>query len=112
RADRPSRGGSDQAQFLRVPRLDTTLMREMAGGFRGPLLPTTFPVMPLLFRENVPLAPYVSFRVGGPARWFCEPASAEEFREARAFARERGVPAFVLGNGSNLVISDAGFPGL
>lgn len=87
-------------------------MREMAGGFRGPLLPTTFPVMPLLFRENVPLAPYVSFRVGGPARWFCEPASAEEFREARAFARERGVPAFVLGNGSNLVISDAGFPGL
>lgn len=68
--------------------------------------------MPLSVRENIPLAPYVSFRVGGPARWFCAPASPEEFRAAREFARGRGVPTFLLGNGSNLVISDAGFPGL
>jgi UDP-N-acetylmuramate dehydrogenase len=68
--------------------------------------------MPLDFRENVPLAPFVSFRVGGPARWFCAPSSPEEFREAREFARARAVPTFVLGNGSNLVISDAGYPGL
>lgn len=68
--------------------------------------------MPLDFRENVPLAPFVSFRVGGPARWFCAPASSEEFREAREFARARALPSFILGNGSNLVISDAGFPGL
>jgi UDP-N-acetylmuramate dehydrogenase len=68
--------------------------------------------MPLEFRENIPLAPYVSFRVGGPARWFCAPGSREEFAEALYFARDRGLPRFVLGNGSNLVISDAGFPGL
>jgi UDP-N-acetylmuramate dehydrogenase len=68
--------------------------------------------MPLEFRENVPLAPYVSFRVGGPARWFCAPGSRGEFAEALRFVRERGLPRFILGNGSNLVISDAGFPGL
>jgi UDP-N-acetylmuramate dehydrogenase len=68
--------------------------------------------MPLELRENVPLAPFVSFRVGGPARWFCAPATREQFVEALRFARDRGLPRFVLGNGSNLVISDAGFPGL
>lgn len=68
--------------------------------------------MSLLFHENVPLAPYVSFRVGGPARWFCAPASVEEFREARRFAHEQGLSSFLLGNGSNLVISDEGYPGL
>jgi UDP-N-acetylmuramate dehydrogenase len=70
------------------------------------------PPPPLRFSENVPLAPYVSFRVGGPARWFCAPASVEDFRAARRFALARGLPCFVLGNGSNLVISDEGFPGL
>jgi UDP-N-acetylmuramate dehydrogenase len=69
--------------------------------------PTSLP-----FRENVPLAPYVSFRVGGPARWFCAPGTVDGFREARRFAAERNLPVFVLGNGSNLVISDEGFPGL
>jgi len=66
----------------------------------------------LEFRENIPLAPYVSFRVGGPARWFCAPSTVDEFRNARRFAQEKAVPVFMLGNGSNLVISDAGFPGL
>lgn len=66
----------------------------------------------LQFREHVPLAPLVSFRVGGPARWFCEPSGVEEFAQARRFAGERGLPCLLLGNGSNLVVSDAGFPGL
>jgi UDP-N-acetylmuramate dehydrogenase len=68
--------------------------------------------MPLEIREHVPLAPYVSFRVGGPARWFCAPTSVDEFRAAWRFAHEQGVPRFMLGNGSNLVISDEGYPGL
>jgi UDP-N-acetylmuramate dehydrogenase len=68
--------------------------------------------MTLEIRENIGLAPYVSFRVGGPARWFCAPTTIDEFREARRFALERSVPCFMLGNGSNLVISDEGFPGL
>ena len=68
--------------------------------------------MPLVLRENVPLAPLISFKVGGPARWFCEPASAPEFAEALAWARARGLPTFILGKGTNLVFSDLGFPGL
>ncbi len=66
----------------------------------------------LHFQENVPLSGYTSFRTGGPARWFCAPASVDHFREARRFAETRGVPCLLLGNGSNLVISDEGFPGL
>jgi UDP-N-acetylmuramate dehydrogenase len=68
--------------------------------------------MPLDIRENVPLAPLISFKVGGPARWFCEPSSAPDFAEAMAWARERGLQTFILGKGTNLVFSDRGFPGL
>lgn len=68
--------------------------------------------MPLDIRENVPLAPLISFKVGGPARWFCEPSTAPDFAEAMAWARERGLQTFILGKGTNLVFSDRGFPGL
>lgn len=68
--------------------------------------------MPLSILDNIPLSGYTSFRTGGPARWFCSPASVDDFRDARRFAHERGVPCLLLGNGSNLVISDEGFPGL
>ncbi len=62
--------------------------------------------------ENVPLAPYTTFKIGGPARWFAEAASEANILEAVSFARERGLPLFVLGGGSNLLVSDAGFAGL
>ncbi len=68
--------------------------------------------MSLLIRENEPLAPYTTFRVGGLARWFCAPASRAEFVEARRFATARNLSCFLLGKGSNLVISDAGYSGL
>ena len=68
--------------------------------------------MPLQFLENVPLSGYTSFRVGGPARWFCAPASEDEFVEARAFATEKGLDTFILGKGTNMVFSDAGYDGL
>ena len=66
----------------------------------------------LQFREFVPLAPYTTLRIGGPARFFCEAASEAEVAEASSFAVERGLPLFVLGGGSNLLVSDAGFDGL
>jgi len=66
----------------------------------------------MLFREHVPLAPYTTFRIGGPARWFAEATTETEVAEAAEFARQRGLPLFVLGGGSNLLVSDAGFPGL
>ena len=62
--------------------------------------------------ENKPLACFTTFGIGGPARWFVEAESEEEIAEAAAWAGERGVALFVLGGGSNLLVSDAGFNGL
>ena len=66
----------------------------------------------MLIEENKPLAPFTTFGIGGPARWFAEAASEEDIAEAAAWARERGLALFVLGGGSNLLVSDAGFDGL
>ncbi|MGD0939186.1 MAG: UDP-N-acetylmuramate dehydrogenase [Terracidiphilus sp.] len=62
--------------------------------------------------ENKPLAQFTTLGIGGPARWFVEAASEEEIAEAAAWARERRVPLFVVGGGSNLLVADAGFDGL
>src|ERR1700679_817107 len=62
--------------------------------------------------ENKPLAPFTTFGIGGPARWFVEAQSEDEIVEATGWARERAVPLFVLGGGSNLLVADAGFAGL
>lgn len=66
----------------------------------------------MLVQENIPLAPLTTFKIGGPARFFVESNSRADVGEAVAFARGRDLPLFVLGGGSNLVISDAGWPGL
>jgi UDP-N-acetylmuramate dehydrogenase len=66
----------------------------------------------MLMEENKPLAPFTTFGIGGPARWFVEAASEAEIVEATAWAEERRVPLFVLGGGSNLLVSDTGFNGL
>ena len=64
------------------------------------------------FLENVPLAPYTTFNIGGPARWFAEAAGEEDIPAAVAFASEHQLPLFVLGGGSNLLVADTGFSGL
>ena len=63
-------------------------------------------------QENVPLAPFTTFGIGGPARWFAEATSEAETVDAVSWARESSLPLFVLGGGSNLLVSDAGFAGL
>jgi UDP-N-acetylmuramate dehydrogenase len=63
-------------------------------------------------QEHVPLAPLTTFGIGGPARWFVEADTEATVVEAVEFARERDLPLFVLGGGSNLLVSDEGFPGL
>ncbi len=62
--------------------------------------------------ENIPLGPFTTFGIGGPARWFVDAASEDEVAEACEWGRKHGVPLFVLGGGSNVLISDRGFPGL
>ena len=66
----------------------------------------------LILQENVPLAPYTTFQIGGPARWFAEARSEEDIVAAVHFARDKSLPLFVLGGGSNLLVADAGFDGL
>lgn len=63
-------------------------------------------------RENVPLAPYTTFQIGGPARYFCEASGEAGVREALGWAREKGVPFFLIAGGSNLLVPDAGLDGL
>ncbi len=62
--------------------------------------------------DNVILAPFTTLGIGGPARFFAEAKSAEDLAEGVSWARARGIPLFVLGGGSNIVVSDDGFPGL
>lgn len=66
----------------------------------------------LQIRLQVPLKPHTTFKVGGPARYFAEVRTASEIREAMAFAKSNGLAVFVLGGGSNILVSDHGFDGL
>jgi UDP-N-acetylmuramate dehydrogenase len=58
------------------------------------------------------LAPYTTFRIGGPADLFYEPATADELAAALVAARQHGVPFFLLGLGANILVGDRGFRGL
>ncbi len=62
--------------------------------------------------ENVDMKQHTTFRAGGCARYFALAESADDIRELRNFAREKGVPLFVIGKGSNILVSDSGFDGL
>lgn len=63
-------------------------------------------------REEVPLAPYTTFQVGGAARYFLEAEDELDIEAALGWADEARVPVFVLGGGSNLLVKDEGFRGL
>lgn len=63
-------------------------------------------------RRNEPLAPYTTFRIGGPADLYFEATSADALANGVLAARELGVPWFVLGLGANVLIGDRGFRGL
>lgn len=63
-------------------------------------------------RENESLARHTTLRTGGPARYFIEAVTEEDIRGALDFARQRALPIFVLGGGSNVLVRDAGFAGV
>jgi len=63
-------------------------------------------------QEGAPLAPLTTYRFGGPARFLVEAHSEVELEAAAALATEEGLEPFVLGRGSNVVVSDRGFDGV
>lgn len=65
-----------------------------------------------LIQHNIPLADKNWFKTGGSADYYAEPKSAQEFQEAIVFANYHKHPLFILGEGANILISDAGFAGL
>jgi UDP-N-acetylmuramate dehydrogenase len=66
----------------------------------------------IVIRDGVPLAPFTTLELGGPARHFVEAADEGAVVEALRFADDRQLPVTILGGGSNLVVADAGFDGL
>ena len=66
----------------------------------------------MTIEENKSLAPFTTFGIGGPARWFVEAHTGGDIAEAAALAQARRLPLSVLGGGSNLLVADAGFNGL
>ena len=65
----------------------------------------------LPFVQGEPLAAHTTFRIGGPAVFWCAPQDAEQLRETLRLCRENGVRVYLLGNGSNTLFDDAGFDG-
>jgi len=64
-----------------------------------------------VIRRDEPLAGHTTLRVGGPADIYVEPASEVDLAAVVKFCGERGVPFFVIGRGSNLLVRDGGFRG-
>jgi len=58
------------------------------------------------------LARHTSFRIGGPSDVWAEPADASDLKNILLFARERRIPVFIIGNGSNVLADDNGFRGI
>src|SRR5271156_3566446 len=63
-------------------------------------------------QKNILLAPYTTFKVGGPADFFCVVNDQFDALEAYEFAKKNNLQTFVLGGGSNILVSDGGFRGL
>ena len=65
--------------------------------------------MALDIKENVSLREYSTMRVGGSARYLVAVLTLEDLVEALAFAKEKNLPVFVVGGGSNVVFLDSGY---
>ena len=84
-----------------APSIDRAALERVAAELHGPKL-----------RRHVPLEPYTTFKIGGPADLLYEADTADALANAILTARHAGVPYFVLGLGANVLISDKGVRGL
>ena len=64
-----------------------------------------------VLREE-PMKKHTTFRIGGPARFFCRPGTAAQLARTIAACKDAGMPWYVLGNGSNILVSDEGYEGV
>ncbi len=62
--------------------------------------------------KDEPLSRHTSFKIGGPAKYFIEPCSASDIKEIIVFCKAKNMPFTIIGNGSNLLVSDEGFKGV
>lgn len=84
-----------------APPIDRAALERVAAELHGPKL-----------RRHIPLEPYTTFKIGGPADLLYEADTADALANAILTARQAGVPYFVLGLGANVLISDKGVRGL
>lgn len=70
------------------------------------------PVVKLEYKQNVVLAPYTSWLIGGPAEYFVQPTNIDELKEAIVWAAEKRLALTVISGGSNILVSDRGVKGL
>ena len=62
--------------------------------------------------ENEPMEKHTTFKIGGPARWFLDAGCEEDVERALSIAKAHGIPAIVIGRGSNLLVADRGLDAL
>jgi UDP-N-acetylmuramate dehydrogenase len=84
-----------------APPIDRAALEHVAAELHGPSL-----------KRNVPLAPFTTFKIGGPADLLYEADTADDLAHAIVTARQAQVPYFVLGLGANVLIADKGIRGL
>ena len=66
----------------------------------------------ITIQENVPLAPFTSFRIGGSAKLYVEVATIDELKEALFFVKEKNINFYILASATNVLVSDNGYDGL
>lgn len=66
----------------------------------------------IIIEENIPLRDFTTFHIGGSARYFAVVNNISELKEAIHFSKNNKIPFWILGGGSNVLISDQGYPGL
>jgi UDP-N-acetylmuramate dehydrogenase len=80
--------------------------------FADPILRLGDRISAARLKRDEPLAPYTTFRIGGPADLFYDATSADDLANAISAARQATMPFFVLGLGANILVGDAGFRGI
>jgi UDP-N-acetylmuramate dehydrogenase len=68
--------------------------------------------LPSFVERGIVLAPYTSYRVGGPAAYFCVVSNYKQLKESVAFAKAHYLEVFIFGRGTNLLVSDSGYHGM